>query len=84
MHFDYFHQQDSSIVVAFDEIPEDGLNSPLRLEKVANEVLPFHQCNSRIIFYHGAIISTLQKNNQFLVFLKGALIDNYSVEMKIR
>lgn len=82
MHFD---QQDSSIVVAFDEIPEDGLNSPLRLEKVANEVLPFHQCNSRIVFYHGAIISTLQKNNQFLVFLlKGALIDDYSVEMKIR
>lgn len=31
--------QDSSITVAFDDIPEDGLNSPLRLEKVANEVL---------------------------------------------
>ncbi|XP_059462309.1 uncharacterized protein LOC132191358 isoform X2 [Corylus avellana] len=29
--------QDSSITVAFDDIPEDGLNSPLRLEKVANE-----------------------------------------------
>lgn len=31
-------QQDSSITVAFDDIPEDGLNAPLRLEKVANEV----------------------------------------------
>lgn len=31
-------EQDSSITVAFDDIPEDGLNSPLRLEKVANEV----------------------------------------------
>lgn len=30
--------QDSSITVAFDEIPEEGLNNPLRLEKVANEV----------------------------------------------
>ena len=32
------HKQDSSIIVAFDDIPEDGLNIPLRLEKVANEV----------------------------------------------
>ena len=31
-------EQDSSITVAFDDIPEEGLNSPLRLEKVANEV----------------------------------------------
>ncbi|KAL0383572.1 UNVERIFIED_CONTAM: DNA-binding protein SMUBP-2 [Sesamum calycinum] len=30
--------KDSSITVAFDDIPEEGLNSPLRLEKVANEV----------------------------------------------
>ncbi|XP_075490394.1 uncharacterized protein LOC142528969 isoform X1 [Primulina tabacum] len=30
--------KDSSITVAFDEIPEEGLNIPLRLEKVANEV----------------------------------------------
>ncbi|KAI3471661.1 hypothetical protein Pfo_028311 [Paulownia fortunei] len=30
--------RDSSITVAFDDIPEEGLNSPLRLEKVANEV----------------------------------------------
>ncbi|PKA50141.1 Regulator of nonsense transcripts 1 like [Apostasia shenzhenica] len=30
--------KDSSITVAFDEIPEDGLNSLMRLEKVANEV----------------------------------------------
>ncbi|XP_073317923.1 uncharacterized protein [Primulina huaijiensis] len=30
--------KDSSITVAFDDIPEEGLNIPLRLEKVANEV----------------------------------------------
>ncbi|XP_073107835.1 uncharacterized protein [Elaeis guineensis] len=30
--------KDSSITVAFDDIPEEGLNTPLRLEKVANEV----------------------------------------------
>ncbi|CAA6659123.1 unnamed protein product [Spirodela intermedia] len=29
---------ETSITVAFDDIPEDGLNNPLRLEKVANEV----------------------------------------------
>ncbi|XP_077254199.1 DNA-binding protein isoform X2 [Tasmannia lanceolata] len=33
-----YRLKDSSIIVAFDDIPEDGLNSPLRLEKVANEV----------------------------------------------
>lgn len=33
-----YRLKESSITVAFDEIPEDGLNSPLRLEKVANEV----------------------------------------------
>lgn len=32
------YEQDSSVTVAFDDIPEEGLNSPLRLEKVANEV----------------------------------------------
>ncbi|XP_078429994.1 DNA-binding protein isoform X2 [Wolffia australiana] len=30
--------KDTSLTVAFDDIPEDGLNNPLRLEKVANEV----------------------------------------------
>ncbi|GLJ21851.1 hypothetical protein SUGI_0408590 [Cryptomeria japonica] len=30
--------KDTSLTVAFDDIPEDGLNAPLRLEKVANEV----------------------------------------------
>ncbi|TVU46299.1 hypothetical protein EJB05_05825 [Eragrostis curvula] len=35
-----YRLKDSSITVAFDDIPEDGLNSPLRLEKLANEVLP--------------------------------------------
>ncbi|CAL0310057.1 unnamed protein product [Lupinus luteus] len=33
-----YRLKDSSITVAFDDIPEDGLNSPLRLEKVANEI----------------------------------------------
>ncbi|XP_059428468.1 uncharacterized protein LOC132162222 [Corylus avellana] len=32
-------EKDSSITVAFDDIPENCLNSPLRLEKVANEVI---------------------------------------------
>ena len=29
---------DASIIVAVDEPPEEGLNTPLRLEKLANEV----------------------------------------------
>ncbi|XWS56247.1 hypothetical protein CRYUN_Cryun09bG0069600 [Craigia yunnanensis] len=33
-----YRLRDSSIMVAFDDVPEDGLNSPLHLEKVANEV----------------------------------------------
>ncbi|KAK9289540.1 hypothetical protein L1049_007696 [Liquidambar formosana] len=33
-----YRLKDSSITVAFDDIPEEGLNTPLRLEKVANEV----------------------------------------------
>ncbi|KAG9449471.1 hypothetical protein H6P81_009436 [Aristolochia fimbriata] len=33
-----YRLKDSSITVAFDEIPDEGLNSSLRLEKVANEV----------------------------------------------
>lgn len=33
-----YRLKDSSLTVAFDDIPEDGLNTPLRLEKVANEV----------------------------------------------
>lgn len=33
-----YRLKDSSITVAFDDVPEDGLNGPLRLEKVANEV----------------------------------------------
>ncbi|KAK4783285.1 hypothetical protein SAY86_007659 [Trapa natans] len=33
-----YRLKDSSIIVAFDDIPEEGLNGPLRLEKVANEV----------------------------------------------
>lgn len=33
-----YRLKDSSITVAFDDVPEDGLNSPLRLEKLTNEV----------------------------------------------
>ncbi|KAF7146268.1 hypothetical protein RHSIM_Rhsim04G0100100 [Rhododendron simsii] len=33
-----YRLKDASITIAFDDIPEDGLNSPLRLEKLANEV----------------------------------------------
>ncbi|CAA7395424.1 unnamed protein product [Spirodela intermedia] len=33
-----YRLKETSITVAFDDIPEDGLNNPLRLEKVANEV----------------------------------------------
>ncbi|KAK1575619.1 hypothetical protein Q3G72_006985 [Acer saccharum] len=33
-----YRLKESSITVAFDDIPEEGLNSPLRLEKLANEV----------------------------------------------
>ncbi|CAN1842998.1 DNA-binding protein SMUBP-2 [Linum perenne] len=33
-----YRLKDTSITVAFDDMPEDGLNSSLRLEKVANEV----------------------------------------------
>ncbi|KAK9123484.1 hypothetical protein Sjap_013086 [Stephania japonica] len=33
-----YRLKDSSIIIAFDDIPEEGLTSPLRLEKVANEV----------------------------------------------
>lgn len=36
--FSWFIKQDTSITIAFDDVPEDGLNSPLRLEKLANEV----------------------------------------------
>lgn len=33
-----YRVKDTSVIVAVDDVPEDGLNSPLRLEKVANEV----------------------------------------------
>lgn len=33
--------QENSLVLAVDDPPEDGLDSPLRLEKLANEVRPF-------------------------------------------
>nr|XP_043623797.1 DNA-binding protein SMUBP-2 [Erigeron canadensis] len=33
-----YRLKDSSITIAFDDIPEEGLNSSLRIEKVANEV----------------------------------------------
>ncbi|VFQ92441.1 unnamed protein product [Cuscuta campestris] len=33
-----YRLKDTSITVSFDDIPEEGLNSPLRLEKVSNEI----------------------------------------------
>ncbi|BBM97873.1 ATP-dependent RNA/DNA helicase IGHMBP2 [Marchantia polymorpha subsp. ruderalis] len=33
-----YRVKDGSIVIAVEDVPEDGLNSPLRLEKLANEV----------------------------------------------
>ncbi|KAL2651637.1 hypothetical protein R1flu_019765 [Riccia fluitans] len=33
-----YRVKDGSIAIAVDDVPEDGLNSPLRLEKLANEV----------------------------------------------
>ncbi|CAI0377072.1 unnamed protein product [Linum tenue] len=33
-----YRLKDTSITVAFDDMPEDGLNGSLRLEKVANEI----------------------------------------------
>ncbi|GJX00525.1 DNA-binding protein SMUBP-2 [Tanacetum coccineum] len=33
-----YRLKDSSITIAFDDIPEEGLNSPLRIEKLTNEV----------------------------------------------
>lgn len=33
-----YRVKDSSIVIAVDEAPEEGLEQPLRLEKLANEV----------------------------------------------
>ncbi len=35
---EYFYDQDKAIVVAVDDVPEDGLDVPVRLEKLANEV----------------------------------------------
>lgn len=51
-----YRLKDSSITIAFDDIPEEGLNSPLRIEKVANEVhlsqFTIHNSNfSSFIFF---------------------------------
>lgn len=35
-----YRVRDSAIIVAVDESPEEGLDQPLRLEKLANEVGP--------------------------------------------
>ena len=34
---------DTSIVVAVEEMPDEGLDQPLRLDKLANEVPPLRQ-----------------------------------------
>jgi hypothetical protein len=33
-----YRVKDSAITVAFEDVPEDGLDSPLRIEKLTNEV----------------------------------------------
>ena len=38
--------QENSLVLSVDDPPEDGLDCPLRLEKLANEVRPVY------VFYH--------------------------------
>lgn len=43
-----YRLKDSSITVAFDDVPEDGLNSPLRLEKLTNEVT-YHRMKDALI-----------------------------------
>lgn len=35
-----YRVRDTSVVVAVDDVPEEGLDQPLRLEKLANEVKP--------------------------------------------
>lgn len=56
-------EQDSSITVAFDDVPEDGLNNPLRLEKVANEV-----CYSEFVLLPGFSYWLLQLHCVMIVF----------------
>ncbi|XP_049934451.1 uncharacterized protein LOC116256012 isoform X2 [Nymphaea colorata] len=50
-----YRLKDSSITVAFDDIPEDGLNVPLRLEKVANErdAIAKALSSQNVILLHG-------------------------------
>ncbi|XP_059668448.1 uncharacterized protein LOC132313615 [Cornus florida] len=43
-----YRLKDSSITVAFDDVPEEGLNSPLRLEKLANEVT-YHRMKDTLV-----------------------------------
>ena len=45
-----YRLKDSSITVAFDDIPEGGLNTPLRLEKVANEQPDCHSSTHAICY----------------------------------
>ncbi|KAI5396195.1 hypothetical protein KIW84_062410 [Lathyrus oleraceus] len=43
-----YRLKESSITVAFDDIPEDGLNNPLRLKKIANEVT-YHMMKEALV-----------------------------------
>ena len=45
-----YRLKDSSITVAFDDIPEGGLNTPLRLEKVTNEQPDCHSSTHAICY----------------------------------
>nr|XP_016441854.1 PREDICTED: DNA-binding protein SMUBP-2-like isoform X1 [Nicotiana tabacum] len=50
-----YRLKDSSITVAFDDVPEEGLNNPLRLEKLANEKDAISKALSskNVILLHG-------------------------------
>ncbi|KAI5382292.1 hypothetical protein KIW84_UN0001 [Lathyrus oleraceus] len=43
-----YRLKDSSITAAFDDIPEDGLNNPLRLKKIANKVT-YHRMKEALV-----------------------------------
>jgi hypothetical protein len=48
--------KDNAIIIAVDDVPEDGLDSPLRLEKLANEVRHgMHRCKLKRYTIQGVL-----------------------------
>lgn len=43
--------KENSLIVAVEEAPEEGLDQPLRLEKLANEVRLVATCSSLLVLY---------------------------------